>query len=90
MVVKKNSLSTNTPFLVRNSCERIPVKSFKEEIRAGNDVKNFIADARVALDVAETDIGKILETALVRVSKLCEIKILIYLHDVIWLGESLE
>jgi len=70
MVIKRDSLSTNTPFLVRNSCEQIPVKSFKEEIRAGNDIKNFIADARVALDVAETDFCGILETALARVSSM--------------------
>lgn len=56
------------PFLVRNSAEKVTLKSFKEEVRAEVDLKNFIADSRVVLDLDESDIAKILEVSISRVS----------------------
>lgn len=58
------------PILIRNWGEKILPKSFKEEVRPATDVNNFIADVNIVLDLNETDLRKILEISISKVSRL--------------------
>lgn len=53
--------------LVQNKAEKIPLKSFKEEIRATIDVERLVTETKVILDVPETSVHRILEVGLLKV-----------------------